>query len=103
MATKNANIFLRGISRPNTQTCRLRASSRTFASTSRLSEEGTKPELPAFNPSPAFRLTRPPNPSWKTGQGLSDEAIGAKSWNEQEGEGWRTWDLKEMQPKYVHG
>ena len=97
MAAKN---MIREISRLNAQPRRIKTNSRAFASTSRLLE-GTKPELPAFDPSPAFRLTRSPNPSWKTGQGLSNEEINAKAWKKQEEEGWETWDLKEMQPKCV--
>ena len=95
-----AKSMIREISRLNAQPRRIKTNSRAFASTSRLLE-GTKPELPAFDPSPAFRLTRSPNPSWKTGQGLPNEEINAKAWRKQEEEGWETWDLKEMQPKYV--
>lgn len=95
-----AKSMIREISRLNAQPRRIKTNSRAFVSTSRLLE-GTKPELPAFDPSPAFRLTRSPNPSWKTGQGLSNEEINAKAWKKQEEEGWETWDLKEMQPKYV--
>ena len=56
---------------------------------------------PAFNPSQSFKLTDPPNPNWKLGQGLSNEGVGAKEWKEDEKLGWRTWDLSQMEKKFV--
>lgn len=76
---------------------------RIFGSTAyRLStREDPKSRLPAFNASPAFRLTQAQNMSWEIGQGLATEAAGTEEWNEQEKEGWKTWMLDEMQPRSV--
>jgi len=73
------------------------ASKRVFYATNRAHEE-TASARPPFNPGYSFRLTQPPNPSWKLGQGFSKEEINT-AWKEEEEIGWRTWNLDETSSK----
>jgi hypothetical protein len=57
---------------------------------------------PSFNPSQSFKLTEPPNPNWKLGQGLSDQGVRAKTWKADEELGWKTWNLTQLEPRYGH-
>ena len=68
-------------------------------STSAISHTTTS--RPSFNPASDVRLTEPPNPQWKIGDGLPlDTAIG-KQWKEDETQGWKTWDTKTTTGRYA--
>ncbi|TFK95210.1 hypothetical protein BDV98DRAFT_578144 [Pterulicium gracile] len=44
-----------------------------------------------------FILTGPPpNPFWQLGSGASTNTPSSKAWNEQEKDGWTTWNMQEM-------
>lgn len=73
---------------------------RAFRANHPAHEENVSPK-PLFNPACAFKLTQPPNPSWKLGQGLPRQGI-AGNWMEEEKKGWMTWDLDETPSKQVH-
>ncbi|KAF8590999.1 hypothetical protein K439DRAFT_1381453 [Ramaria rubella] len=62
---------------------------------------------PPFNPAPAFRLTEPPNPHWKYGEGYSASA-GADEWAKGEEAGWKSMDtstmaLRDIYPLMISG
>ncbi|KZP18708.1 hypothetical protein FIBSPDRAFT_956080 [Athelia psychrophila] len=59
-------------------------------------------ELSTFRRPPAFQLTQSPNPTWRTGQGLAEEAVGAAEWEQQGEAGWKTWALDGVQPKDIY-
>jgi hypothetical protein len=57
-------------------------------------------QRPPFNSAPAFRLTEPPNPGWKYGEGYEGSA-GAEEWKKGEEEGWKTIDTSNASSRYV--
>ncbi|KAF7984236.1 hypothetical protein HWV62_16052 [Athelia sp. TMB] len=59
-------------------------------------------ELHSFSKPPSFQLTQPPNPTWRTGQGMIEDAVGAMEWKRQEETGWKTWALGDMQSKDIY-
>ena len=48
-----------------------------------------------------FRLSHPPNPNWKLGEGASRADAGTNQWNADLKQGWTTWDTAEMPGKSV--
>jgi len=62
--------------------------------------QSSEPQLPPFT-SPAFRVTEPPDPSWRIGRGAG-EGIGASSWKKDEEAGWKTWDLSDTPSRLAY-
>ncbi|KAL4250010.1 hypothetical protein ABKN59_005932 [Abortiporus biennis] len=59
----------------------------------------TDPQPPPFNTSGSFRITQPPNPSWKLGDGLLVDNELGRIWKEDEHKGWKTWITEEHKPR----
>ncbi|KZT32228.1 hypothetical protein SISSUDRAFT_1055798 [Sistotremastrum suecicum HHB10207 ss-3] len=66
------------------------------------SNHGPPPPRPAFDPKPSFKFTQPPNPNWKFGQGLTDEAVGGKDWKEAYQAGYKTFDTTKEEPGAIY-
>lgn len=57
-------------------------------------------QRPPFESASLYRLTVPPNPDWKPGEGFAASA-GAQEWMQGEEEGYLSLDTAEMSPKYA--
>jgi flavin reductase (DIM6/NTAB) family NADH-FMN oxidoreductase RutF len=55
------------------------------------------PKLAPFAETQPFRLTEPPNVSWKVGDGLLNTPLG-RDWKTDEELGWKTWDMAQTSP-----
>jgi hypothetical protein len=58
------------------------------------------PKLAPFTEAHPFRLTEPPNVSWKVGDGLPKTSLG-QEWKADEELGWKTWDMAQTSPSYA--
>lgn len=57
---------------------------------------------PPFNAAPNFKLSEPPNPQWKLGQGMLENSPLTKQWKADEEQGWKTWDTKSTSGRDVY-
>jgi len=56
---------------------------------------------PPFNSGSVFRLTEPPNPGWKCGEGYEGSAA-AEEWTKGEEEGWKTIDTSNASSRDIY-
>src|ERR1700744_171764 len=59
-------------------------------------ENAAKKETPPFDPAPSFYITENIDPEWTYGAGIRKSSVLASEWNEEEKQGWKSFNLEEM-------
>ena len=54
--------------------------------------------LPPFDEARPFKVTQPPNPTWKTQDGLPDDTPLTQAWKAGAKQGWKSWDMDTTSP-----
>lgn len=54
--------------------------------------------LPPFDETRPFKVTQPPNPTWKTRDGLLNDTPSTQAWKAGAKQGWKSWDMDTTSP-----